>query len=55
MITNEELLYFVDGRIKDLTERRDESQLEGDYENDDYMAGAIDAYDIIRMQLTDLP
>ena len=47
------LRYFVEGRIKDLTEKREESQLQGDYENDDYIAGAIDAYDIVRMKLSE--
>jgi hypothetical protein len=51
--TIDTLRYFVEGRIKDLTEKRDESQLQGDYENDDYIAGAIDAYDIVRMKLSE--
>jgi len=49
----QDLLAFVEGRIKELTLLRDEYQGEGDYEMDDYAAGAIDAYDIIRMKLTD--
>ena len=44
---------FVEGRIKELTEKREEYQAEGDVELDDYCAGAIDAYDIVRMKLTD--
>jgi hypothetical protein len=48
-----DLLEFVEGRIKELTLLRDEYQGEGDHEMDDYTAGAIDAYDIIRMKLTD--
>jgi endogenous inhibitor of DNA gyrase (YacG/DUF329 family) len=48
------LLHFVEGRIKDLTELREKYEAEGDNELDDYSAGAIDAYDIIRMKLTDL-
>ncbi len=44
---------FVEGRIKDLTQKREEYQASGDYELDDYCAGAIDAYDIVRMQLED--
>lgn len=47
------LRHFVESRIADLTQKRHQSQSEGDYENDDYMAGAIDAYDIVRMQLED--
>ena len=46
------LRYFVEERIAALTLKREESQAEGDYENDDYMAGCIDAYDIVRMKLT---
>ena len=44
---------FVEERIADLIEKRKEYELEGDHELDDYCAGAIDAYDIIRMKLTD--
>jgi len=50
--TKQDLLSFVNGRIKELTQKRDEYQAEGDYELDDYCAGAIDAYDIVRMKLT---
>lgn len=50
--TMDTLRYFVEERIKDLTEKREQYQLEGDNELDDYCAGAIDAYDIIRMKLT---
>jgi hypothetical protein len=46
-----DLLEFVEGRIAELTLLRDEYQGEGDYSMDDYCAGAIDAYDIIRMKL----
>jgi hypothetical protein len=49
-----ELLEFVEKRIKDLTELRDGYLEEGDNELSDYSAGAIDAYDIMRMKLTDL-
>jgi hypothetical protein len=52
--TIDTLRYFVEERIKDLTEKREQYQLEGDNELDDYCAGAIDAYDIMRMKLTDL-
>jgi len=48
------LLEFVEGRIAELTQKREEYQNDNDYEMDDYLAGAIDAYDIIRMKLTDL-
>lgn len=46
-----DLLEFVTGRIAELTKLREQYQAEGDYELDDYTAGAIDAYDIVRMKL----
>ena len=49
----QDLLLFVEYRIADLTEKRKEYEAEGDNSSDDYCAGAIDAYDIIRMKLTD--
>jgi hypothetical protein len=51
MTENKELIDFVKGRITQLTELRDQYQAAGDYELDDYTAGAIDAYDIVRMKL----
>lgn len=51
--TIDTLRYFVEERIKDLTEKREQYQLEGDNELDDYCAGAIDAYDIVRMKLSE--
>jgi hypothetical protein len=51
--TIDTLRYFVEERIKDLTEKREEYQNGGDYEMDDYLAGAIDAYDIVRMKLSE--
>jgi len=48
-----DLLEFVKSRISELTLLRDEYQVEGDYEMDDYCAGAIDAYDVVRMRLED--
>jgi hypothetical protein len=47
------LLEFIEGRITELTDLRTTYQENGDYEMDDYCAGAIDAYDIVRMKLTD--
>lgn len=47
----EDILTFVTGRIAELTELREKFEAEGDYEMDDYTAGAIDAYDIVRMKL----
>jgi hypothetical protein len=49
----QDILSFVKGRITELTELREQYQNEGDSEMDDYSAGAIDAYDIVRMQLED--
>jgi hypothetical protein len=46
-----DLLDFVNSRIDDLTQKRREYQDGGDYEMDDYLAGAIDAYDIVRMKI----
>jgi len=48
-----ELLEFVKERIAYLTILREGYQESGDLELDDYCAGAIDAYDIVRMKLTD--
>ena len=48
-----DLLGFTEERIQVLTEIREELQNQGDYSMDEYTAGAIDAYDIIRMKLTD--
>jgi hypothetical protein len=46
-----DLLDFVNSRIDDLTQQRSKYQDENDYEMDDYLAGAIDAYDIVRMKI----
>ena len=51
--TKQDLLSFVKGRIAELTQLREQYEAEGDHEMDDYSAGAIDAYDIVRMKLTD--
>ena len=51
--TLQDLLAHVTGRIEELTALREIYQKLGDYSLDDYCAGAIDAYDIIRMKLTD--
>lgn len=48
------LLDFVVGRINELTKLREQYEVDGDYELDDYTAGAIDAYDIIRIKLEDI-
>lgn len=49
----EDLLSFVKRRIDELSTLREIYQEQEDYSLDDYCAGAIDAYDIIRMKLTD--
>ena len=48
---NGDILTFVKSRITELMELRNGYEAEGDFELEDYTAGAIDAYDIIRMKL----
>jgi len=50
--TIDELLVFLDERIKLLTEIKEEMNENDDYSNDEYTNGAIDSYDIIRIELT---
>jgi hypothetical protein len=50
--TIDELLVFLDERIKTLTEIKEEMNDNDDYSNDEYTNGAIDSYDIIRIELT---
>ena len=47
-----ELILFLEEKIATLTELRDKAQQESDWATDDYLAGCIDAYDIVRMKLT---
>ena len=47
------LLEFVTGRIDELILLRDEYEQENDFSMVDYTAGCIDAYDIVRMKLSD--
>ena len=49
--TTADILAFVTTRMEELIQRRLESQEGGDFELDDYLAGCIDAYDIVRMKL----
>ena len=49
--TKLDILAFVKQRIADLIEYRDNEIAIGENELQDYTAGAIDAYDIIRMKL----
>lgn len=46
-----DLTEFLSGRIEDLTKYRKKCQDEGDFSSDDYLAGAIDAYDLIRIKI----
>jgi hypothetical protein len=48
------LKYFVEERIDALTKLREEYNKTDDYSMDDYASGAIDAYDIVRIKLSDL-
>ena len=50
-MTNEEMLSYVKERIATLTELRDEMHAEGNHASDEYTAGAIDSYDIMRIKL----
>jgi len=49
--TTQDILSFVTTRMNDLIQRRLELQEDRDFELDDYLAGCIDAYDIVRMKL----
>lgn len=49
----DELILFLEEKIAYLSKLRKEYQDNDDWSSDDYAAGAIDAYDIIRMKLTD--
>lgn len=49
---NEELKMFLDEKITYLTDLRDKAEEEADWTTQDYLAGCIDAYDIVRMKLT---
>jgi PHP family Zn ribbon phosphoesterase len=48
------LKVFVEERISALTDLRKQYQENSDYSMDDYASGAIDAYDIVRIKLSDL-
>lgn len=47
-----ELILFLEERIASLTEERDRAEMEEEWSTYDYLAGCIDAYDIVRMKLT---
>lgn len=50
-----ELILFLETRISELTALREEAELNEDWADENYLAGCIDAYDIVRMKLTDQP
>lgn len=50
-----ELILFLETRIAELTELREQAELNEDWSDENYLAGCIDAYDIVRMKLTDQP
>ena len=49
-----ELILFLEEKIKSLTTLRKEAEEESDWSTADYLAGCIDAYDIVLMKLTNL-
>ena len=49
---NQETLDFLNERIESLTQQRDEQQA-GDFEVDECIEKVINAYEIIRMRLTE--
>ncbi len=51
MTTPEELLAFVKERIQTLNNIREEMHAEGNHDSDEYTAGAIDSYDVMRIKL----
>ena len=47
-----ELILFLEEKIAYLTELREQAEIDGEYDEENYLAGCIDAYDIVRMKLT---
>jgi hypothetical protein len=47
-----ELILFLEEKIAYLTELREQAELNEDWSDENYLAGCIDAYDIVRMKLT---
>ena len=47
-----ELILFLEEKIATLTELREQAELNEDWADENYLAGCIDAYDIVRMKLT---
>lgn len=50
-----ELILFLEERIAELTTLRDEAEEQEDWSTHDYLAGCIDAYDIVLIKLTKTP
>lgn len=50
-----ELILFLEQRIADLTTLRQEAEDQSEWSTVDYLAGCIDAYDIVLMKLTKTP
>jgi len=47
-----ELILFLEQRIADLSAMREDAERSQDWAEENYLAGCIDAYDIVRMKLT---
>ena len=47
-----ELILFLEEKISYLTTLRDEAEEQSEWSTVDYLAGCIDAYDIVLMKLT---
>lgn len=47
-----ELILFLEEKISYLTTLREEAEEQLDWSTQDYLAGCIDAYDIVRIKLT---
>ena len=52
-MTTEELKVFLKEKIDYLTNERDKYEEQEEWSMYDYLAGCIDAYDIVQMQLTE--
>ena len=50
-----ELILFLEERIAELTTLRDEAEAQEEWSTHDYLAGCIDAYDIVLIKLTKTP
>lgn len=50
-----ELIKFLEDKIATLTETKQEAEDQEEWSTVDYLDGCIDAYDIVRMKLTNQP